>query len=139
MTPFMWALLTAITWGFVPIIEKMGLAKISPMIGLFYRCLGVVIGIVLLLAIENKAIRQSFSALHPGMLLLIGGGFLASVVGQIFFYMGLKNGESSQVVPLAASYPLVTFILAAILLGEKVTISKIVGLVFIVLGIFFLK
>jgi bacterial/archaeal transporter family protein len=139
MTPFTWALLTAITWGFVPVIEKLGLVKLNPMVGLFYRCLGVIFGIVFLLLLKGQEIRSSFAQLHGGMALLIGGGFLASVVGQIFFYNALKAGEASKVVPLAAAYPLVSFILGVLFLSEKVSAAKITGLFLIVLGIFFLK
>lgn len=139
MTPFVWALLTAFVWGFVPIIEKMGLLKMAPMVGLFYRSLGVVLGIAILFAFEGKNIRASFGDFHPGMLYLVAGGLLASVVGQVFFYFALKSGEASKVVPLAAAYPLVTFVLGMIFLGEKVTAMKAAGMGFVVLGIFFLK
>ena len=73
------------------------------------------------------------------VVLVLLGGFLASVVGQVFFYHALKTGESSKVVPLAATYPLVSFILGVILLGEKVTFAKTGGIIFILLGVFLLK
>ena len=139
MNPFFWALLCSLTWGLVPLIEKFGLLKLSPMVGLFYRCLGVIIGLVFLFLWENRAIRESVNHLHPGMLYLAVGGLLASVVGQIFFYLALKDGEASMVVPIAASYPLVTFILGVLILGEKITWAKVAGMAFVVLGIFFLK
>lgn len=139
MTPFLWALLTAFIWGFVPIIEKLGLAKIEPMVGLFYRCLGVVVGIFLLLAFESKDIRASLGALHPGMIYLVVGGFLASVAGQFCFYFALKSGEASKVVPLAAAYPLIAFVLGLFFLGEKITSAKVIGIVLVILGVVFLK
>ena len=139
MSPFFWALLTAFIWGFVPILEKLGLAKLSPMVGLFYRSLGVVVGIFILWAMENKNIRASFAGLHSGMLYLILGGFMASVLGQICFYCALKKGEASQVVPLAAAYPLMTLILGILFLSEKVTAAKIAGIVLVVAGVFLLQ
>lgn len=139
MNPFFWALLTAVTWGLVPVIEKLGLMRLSPVVGLFYRCLGVIIGIVLLLAFKGSAIRASLQELHLGMVFLVCGGFLASVVGQIFFYNALKTGEASRVVPLAAAYPLVSFLLGVVFLSEKVTWAKVCGISFIILGVVFLK
>ena len=139
MTPFYWAVLTALTWGVVPIMEKIGLMKIEPQVGLFYRCLGVLVGVTLLFFYDSKNIRESFSQLHPGMLCLLAGGFLASVVGQIFFYRALKAGESSMVVPIAAAYPLFTFILGVLILGEKFTFAKAAGLVCILAGVVLLK
>lgn len=139
MNSFSWALLTALTWGCVPVIEKLGLLKISPVIGLFYRCLGVVLGITLLTLLKGKEIRASFHDVHPAMLFLVLGGLLASVLGQLFFYNALKTGEASQVVPLAAAYPIITFILGVAFLGEKFTLAKLGGLVLIMVGTFFLK
>lgn len=139
MNPFTWALLTALVWGFVPVIEKFGLAKVAPLVGLFYRSLGVIVGIILLWAFQSKDIRASFSSFHPGLLYLMGGGLLASVIGQICFYFALKNGEASRVVPLAAAYPLITFILGLIFLGEKITWAKVIGILCIIAGVGFLK
>ena len=139
MKPYFWALLCSLTWGCVPLLEKFGLLKIDPLVGLFYRCLGVVIGLALLLLFKFDAIKASFSESMPGMPYLIIGGFLASVVGQIFFYHGLKTGEASKIVPLAGTYPLVTFILGVILLGEKFTWAKAGGMTLVVLGVILLK
>ncbi len=139
MSAYFYAVLTALTWGCVPLIEKMGLVKLPPLVGLFYRCLGVIAGIVLLLLFKGKDIRASMAELHTGMLFLVLGGFLASVVGQLFFYHSLKHGEASKVVPLAATYPLVSFLLGVILLGEKVTAVKVGGLLCILAGVFLLK
>jgi len=139
MNAYYWALLTALIWGCVPLMEKMGLHKVEPMVGMFYRCLGVIIGIVILLVFYGKAIRNSLAALHPTMLWLVGGGFLASVVGQICFYHALKTGEASRVVPIGATYPLVSFILGVLLLGEKFTLAKAGGIGCVLAGVMLLK
>ena len=139
MNWFIWSLLTALTWGCVPLFEKFGLLKIDPLVGIFYRCLGVVVGIVVLMFWQWRAIKSSLAEWPSGLWFLVLGGFLASVVGQIFFYHGLKTGEASKVVPLAGAYPLISFILAIIFLGEKLTLGKALGLGFILIGIFFLR
>ena len=139
MNAFIWAVLCAVVWGIVPLVEKLGLVKIDPMVGLFYRCLGVIVGIVLLFAFKYTAIKQSFGQLHNGMLFLILGGFMASVIGQVCFYNALKTGEMSKVVPIAATYPLVAFALGVLFLGEKVTWAKTGGIFFVLLGVLLLK
>jgi transporter family protein len=139
MSAYLWALLASLVWGCVPFIEKLGLLKLDPVVGLFYRCLGVVVGISMLFIWKAAAIKSSFGELHAGMIYLLVGGFLASVVGQIFFYNALKSGEASMVVPLAASYPLLSFLLGVLFLGEKVTLAKAGGLAFILMGIVLLK
>lgn len=139
MKAFYWAMLAALTWGCVPLIEKMGLMKINPYAGLFFRCWGVILGMVFLFIWKSSEIKSSFSPLPTGFVYLILGGFLASVVGQIFFYNALKSGEASRVVPVSGAYPLISFLLAVFLLGEQVTVAKCIGVVFVLAGVFLLK
>ena len=139
MKPFYWALTAALVWGFAPIIEKIGLAKIPVFMGLFYRCLGVALGAVILALWKWDALKQAVVAPPQGWGFLLLGGFLASVVGQICFYHALKDGEASVVVPLGASYPLVSFLLGLMFLGEKVTFAKAGGLFFVLLGVILLR
>ena len=139
MNAYVWAILTALVWGCVPLIEKMGLTRIDPLVGLFYRCFGVIAGILLLLTFYNRQIRESWSHFHTGMLYLMLGGFLASVVGQFCFYHALKNGEASRMVPLSGSYPLVAFVLGVLILGEKVTLAKTAGILLVVGGVYLLR
>ena len=139
MSAFVWAVLTAVVWGCVPVIEKTGLLKLDPVAGLFYRSLGVIIGIVILVSFKWAAIRSSFGGAAHGWLFLVLGGFLASFVGQMFFYNALKRGEASTVVPIAAAYPLLSFVLGVIFLGESFTIAKAGGVACVLAGIFLLK
>jgi transporter family protein len=43
------------------------------------------------------------------------------------------------VVPITASYPLVTILLAALFLGEPLTLSRLFGAALIVGGVYFLR
>lgn len=137
MSAFSWAILTAFVWGFVPLLEKMGLVKVAPLVGLFYRSLGVLIGI-LFLGIFLKPQEIKAIDLRSALLLIIGG-FLASFAAQICFYHGLKIGEVSRVVPISGSYPLIAFVLGIIFLGESLSPAKIIGVASIILGIWVLK
>ena len=139
MKPYYWALLSAVVWGCAPIFEKLGLSKIPVFPGLYYRCLGVIFGTILLVVLNFDAIKGSIVQLSPGWWYLAAGGFLASIVGQIFFYHALKDGKASLVVPIAATYPLISFLLGILFLGEKFTIAKSCGLGFVLIGVFLLK
>ena len=139
MKPYMWAILTAVTWGCVPIIEKMGLVRVPVWVGLFYRCLGVIVGIILLMVFRFDEIRKAVMDVPSGWHYLLIGGFLASIVGQVFFYFALRSGETSTVTPIAAAYPLMTFVLGVILLKEGVTLTKLAGVFFVILGVVLLK
>ncbi|MCM8756766.1 MAG: EamA family transporter, partial [Candidatus Omnitrophica bacterium] len=109
MAGFWWALIAALIWGLVPLIEKLGLGRVDPILGLFYRCVGVSIGLIFLLIFILKP-SQIKSIDLKSSLLLISGGLLASFIGQIAFYKALKTGDISKIVPIAGSYPFISFI-----------------------------
>lgn len=138
MNAVIWALITAGIWGVVPLLEKAGLAKVEPLTGLFYRCLGVVAGLIVLGTAVLKPEQIKAVDIRSASLLVVGG-FLASFAAQLAFYHSLKIGQMSWVVPLSGSYPLVAFILGVVFLGETVTLSKAAGMLLIVAGIWFLK
>ena len=132
------AVLTSVIWGIAPILEKLGLSRVEPLIGLFYRSLAVLLGLIFLgfFMIKPHELR---SADLRSIGLIMAGGFLASFVAQVLFYHSLKIGDVSKVVPISGSYPLVAFILGVILLGEAITPAKIAGCLCVILGIWLLK
>jgi len=138
MSTFGWAILAAGIWGVVPLLEKWGLARSAPLVGLFYRCLGVILGFLLLLVFMLRPAQVKSVDLRSA-LLLMSGGFLASFVGQICFYNSLKAGEVSRIVTIAGSYPLITFVLGVIFLGESASLIKVAGVLLITLGVWALK
>ncbi|MFZ5801627.1 MAG: EamA family transporter [Candidatus Omnitrophota bacterium] len=138
MSAFLWSILAAVIWGLVPILEKAGLVNVRPLAGLFYRCFGVVIGVILLglFMVKPEDIR---AVEVRSVVLLILSGFLASFVAQICFYNGLKLGDVSKVVPISGSYPLIAFLLGVLFLGESLSVWKIAGAVLVIAGIWLLK
>jgi len=138
MTAFGWAILTACIWGIVPILEKFGLTKVEPFTALFYRCFGVVMGIVLLSLFIVKPQEIKSVDLKSAVVLVIAG-FLASFVANITFYHALKIGEVSKVVPVAGTYQLIAVILGIFLFREAITIPKIAGVVLVFTGLWFLR
>lgn len=47
----------------------------------------------------------------------------------------LEKGEASLVIAITAVYPVVTFILSLIILGEKLSMLQIVGVLLAVFGV----
>ena len=138
MTAFLWALLTAGIWGVVPLMEKLGLASVPPTTGLIVRSAGIVIGFVVFGLVWSpwSAIRT----LHwSSLLLLAGGGFLASFVGQLAFYQALKSGAISQLTPVAGAYPLVAALLGWWVLREPITLTRALGVVCVIIGVVLLR
>ena len=77
---------------------------------LIARSFGVVIGLLVF-----GWVWSPWAALSrvpwTSMVLLAGGGFLASFIGQMAFYQALRMGRVSQITPVAGTYPLVAALL----------------------------
>lgn len=139
MKPFYFAILAALVWGIAPIVEKAGLARIEPMAGVMIRSFGVTIGAIVLVVFNSHLLKLAFRADQKTIILLLMGGIIASILGQIFFYNALKHGEVSKMVPIAATYPLISFLLGLVFFGESFTVIKGLGIGFVILGVFLLR
>jgi transporter family protein len=133
-----WALIAAVIWGTVPLLEKVGLGGGNAFVAVFARTAGLLLGALLCAlwwspwqALGNLPLRS--------FLLLGAGGFLASFVGQLAFYQALKQGHVSLVTPLAGTYPLVALILSWLVLREPITTGRATGALLIVLGAILLR
>ena len=138
MSPFYWALLTACIWGVVPLMEKAGLGASPPTWGVMVRSLGVVAGLLALsVVVSPLAVLRTMR--WSSVLLLAGGGLLASFVGQMAFYQALKTGALSQVTPVAGAYPLVAAILGWVVFHEAITWPRLAGILLISSGVLLLR
>ncbi len=139
MKSYYFAILAAIVWGIAPIMEKIGLKNIEPLAGVLVRSCGVVIGAIIVSMASASIFKSALKADPKTIIFLFMGGILASIMGQIFFYNALKHGEVSKMVPIAATYPLVSFLLGLLFFGESLTLFKGLGIIFVILGVFFLR
>ena len=139
MKPFYLALATALVWGIVPVIEKIGLTRLSPEAGIFVRCLAIFLGAGVLFAFKPHIVSELCVTPPKFILLIMVGGFTANFLGQLLFYHALKGGEVSRIVPIAGAYPLISFLTGILILGEKLTLGKSLGVGCIMAGIFLLK
>jgi transporter family protein len=131
-------IITALLWGITPIIEKIGLAKIDPLVGITIRSTIVTIGLFILTFILGKG--KSLVELDGRSILIFGAsGVMAGLIGMWTYYSALKMEATSKIVPIAACYPLVTALLSVIILKEGVTLPRVVGTALIVIGVWLVK
>lgn len=137
---FVWALLAACCWGVAPVVEKLGLrGSGDPVVGVFVRSIGVFAGTIGLAIFTPKLTERLKHFDGMNWTLLVLGGLMASILGQIFFYRALKAGEVSRVTPIGASYPVLAFLLGVLFLGESLTWTKGAGLLLVMTGVYLLK
>jgi transporter family protein len=121
-------------WGSTPILEKAGLAKVDPMIGVTIRSAIVTAGLFVLTFLLGKG--RALIELDGKSIVLFGGsGMMVGLLGKRAYYGVLKMEATSKIVPIAACYPLVTVLLSVLVLRKGVRLHRVVGTAFIVSGV----
>ena len=129
---------TTLLWGSTPILEKIGLSKVDPLIGVTIRSAIVTAGLFLLTFLLGKG-RALIELDGKSVLLFGASGMMAGLLGMWTYYAALKMEATSKIVPIAACYPLVTALLSVLILKEGVTLHRIIGTALIVSGIWMVK
>jgi transporter family protein len=96
-------------------------------------------GVVLFSVLVPEAPRRFLHMDGRSKMVLMGGGLLASVVAQAFFYRALKHGDVGRVAAVGGAWPVFAFLLSALIFHEPVTRGKVLGIALVTLGVFFLK
>lgn len=129
---------TALLWGATPILEKIGLTKVDPVVGITIRSAVATVGLLILTLLLGRG-RALMEVDGKGFLLFGASGVLAGALGMWAYYAALKMEATSKIVPISASYPLVTALLSVLILREGVTLPRVIGTALIVIGIWFVK
>ena len=129
---------TTFLWGATPILEKVGLAKVDPLIGVTIRSALVTAGLFLLTFLLGKG-RELIELDGKSIFLFGASGMMAGLLGMWAYYTALKMEATSKIVPIAACYPLVTALLSILVLKEGVTLHRVLGTALIVSGIWLVK
>ena len=131
-------ILTVICWGMTPVIEKMGLARVDPLTALTIRSLAIAL-ILSVFILSTGRLKELSSVGAKTLLLFTVSGILAGLIGMLTYFGALKIADASRVVPIAASYPLVTLLFSVLLLKEGVSWPRALGTLLIVSGIWLIK
>lgn len=143
MKAVVFALIAGLAWGVGEIFTKMVLhtGKVGPMTAIAVRTsialpllwLAYVV-VVHGTASEPRNWLQADSSIL--LKLVLGSGIVAGALGMIFFYAALHVGDISRIKPIAFSIaPATAVVLGWLVLGEQMTLQKIVALVLILTGV----
>ncbi len=138
MVIFWLLIITVVVWGIAPIVDKLAVQGTSPFLGNIFRSFTITVVMVIITMISGEA-KTLFKMPFKNVIYYIVSGILAGGIGVVAYYRMLQLAPTSKVVPLAASYPLVTAILSIVLLGEQVTPIRFIGTILIVSGIYLVK
>jgi transporter family protein len=130
--------LTTLFWGIAAIFDKLALGKTSPLSGMMVRQF-ILTGILLGVGIGSGRLG-SMGAMDLRTMVLFGlSGICGGAVGLWTYYHALKLGGASLVVPITATYPLITVLLGWLILQEAITVSRALGTALIVVGVWLVK
>ena len=136
---FMWAVyagLSALFASLTAILGKIGVQGINSNLATAIRTTVVLVmawGMVFLQG-KQKNLR-GISRRELGFIALSG---VATGLSWLCYYRALQLGEASRVVPIDKFSVVISMVLAFVVLGEKVTLTKVVGGALITLGTFIL-
>ena len=66
---------------------------------------------------------------------IVGAAILSAIFGLYLYFAAIKRMEATQVVPICATYPLITFLMGVLFLQEHLTWTKAAGTVLAVAGV----
>lgn len=128
------SLIGMICWGIAPVFAKIGLKNIDPFTGLVLRSF-ITSGIIALYTSSGHPIVKFKDITIYGLLFIGLEAIFSTLVGDIAYYAAIKKGNVSLVTMIMSASPVVTLITAMYLLGEQITITKIIGALLVILGI----
>ena len=128
----LFAFLSAIFAGMTSILAKCGIKKTDSNVATFIRTL-VVLPLSLLMALIVNP-NFSFGAVSSKTLVFLVLSGLSTGVSWLCYFRALSKGDINKVVPIDKSSTVLTIILAVVFLGERVTVYKTLGVVFIAIG-----
>ncbi len=132
MTWFIYALLSAFFAALTAILAKIGVSNINSNLATAIRTIIIVIfawGIVFF----QGTFSQLSSLSRFSVLFLVLSG-VATGLSWLFYFRALQLGNASQVAPIDRLSLVITILLAAVILREKVTAQTMLGALIMVVG-----
>jgi len=118
-------------WGFFP---KIAVRYINPRSALIYEVMGGVLVAAVTWFGMGKGIENDLRGITPALITGVVG-----YLGMFFFLHAVALGKVSVVTSLTAVYPVLTILLAAIILKEQMTYVQYVGIFMAITGVILLS
>ena len=129
---WVYALLSALVAALTAIFAKVGVANINSNLATGIRTIVILIMIWLIVFSRGEAKGLHTLSVHNIVFLVISG--VATGLSWIFYFKALQLGDVTQVAMLDKLSIVLTILLAAIFLGETITLRTTIAAVLIVAG-----
>ena len=133
---FLFALLSSVFAALTSILAKVGIEGVNSNLATAVRTVVVVIMAWVVVFMTGAQGGLPSIGRRSWLFLILSG--LATGASWICYYKALQIGEASKVVPVDKFSIVLTVILAFLILHEQITVKKLVGILFITAGTFFM-
>jgi len=121
-----YSVLCVLCWGGWALLSKLGSREIPPDTMQFLFTIGALpVGVGLLLARHLKLEKSK-----KGIFFAVLNGILSAVGGLTLFAAYHTNGNTSLITVATSLYPMITVVLAVMILRERLTATQALGLAF---------
>lgn len=128
------ALLSAFTGGLVAIFGKIGLQGIDTNTATAIRAVIMALFLIAVILFQGKFHDIKPILANSRALLFITLSGVAGALSWLFYFVALKNGKVSQIVPVDRLSIVFALVLALIILGEKLSLKIWFGATLMILG-----
>ena len=128
------AFCSALFAGLMSILAKYGIKKTDSTVATAIRTIVVLLFSWLMVLIVGSEREIGSITTHSLIFLILSG--LATGASWLCYFKALQLGDINKVVPIDKSSTVLTILLAAILLGEKITLHSGIGIALIAVGTF---
>jgi uncharacterized membrane protein len=123
---FWYSILCVLCWGAWALLSKLGSREIPPETMQFLFTMGALpVGIALLISRRGKLEKS-----RKGISYAVLNGILSGIGGLTLFAAYHTNGNTSLITVSTALYPMITVVLALLILRERLTGIQALGLAF---------
>lgn len=128
------AFLSAVTAAFVAIFGKLGLKGVDATLATTLR--GIIMALFLITITTATEAWRGFSFSHLGqkdwIYLVLAS--LAGALSWLFYFLALKTGDATRVAAIDRTSVIIVIALAALMLGQALTVKSVAGAILIALG-----
>jgi drug/metabolite transporter (DMT)-like permease len=131
-----YALVAGLFWGTGPVLVKRGLVNSNVSAATVYQQTAILFTLILLTLFDGNFLNGTISRI--AILVFAATGVVGAYLGRTLFVRSVAQIGASRAQSLNSSSPLVTVLLAALFLGERLTPGILAGVLLIVSGVFFI-
>lgn len=136
-TGVLYALIAGLFWGTSPVLVKRGLAHADVSAATLYQQATILLTLVCSALLEGDLFARKIA---PLAILIFGAtGIVGAYLGRTLFVQSVDQIGAARAQSLNNSSPLITVLLAALLLGESLSPAVLVGVLLIISGVFFVR